>query len=368
MSDEGQTGNIFNFSLNNNPNTNPGQSASQGMGSTPINPSTQSGSSNPTPQMQTPPTPPTPPPVTPPPSVTSMPPAPEQKPKIELNINPATTTLPNTQNPITPPIQPKPTGPTVSTIQPKSADTVVPAIQPKPVNPAVVPTVQPKPANPIVPPVQPTPVTPAAAPIQSNPINPTIPSSTPFSSSSPSTPFGSSPQPIPPLQKPISPFQPNMQGTQNYQSSQQGVQSIPPTQGVNPPVLPKEPKKPANYIIGQTLPPKITVKVPTHNLNFDEQYFLRLLAGSISLTKDEKKKIIESIPRLKQRQIDELIRIFEEEKRKFAELSDEHIAQLKKLESKNVEAWRDIEMEQQRSVKAQEDEKKAEEIRKSLGL
>ncbi|MEK6615472.1 MAG: hypothetical protein AABZ32_05085, partial [Bacteroidota bacterium] len=100
----------------------------------------------------------------------------------------------------------------------------------------------------------------------------------------------------------------------------------------------------------------------------DEQYFLHLLAGSISLTKDEKRKIIESIPKLKQSQIDELIRIFEEERRKFAELSKKHTAQLESLAQKHFDEWVDLETEQEQKSKAQEDQAKAEAIRKQLGL
>lgn len=53
---------------------------------------------------------------------------------------------------------------------------------------------------------------------------------------------------------------------------------------------------------------------------FDEDRFRRLLSGSISLTGEEKRRIIESIPELGQFQIDELIRIFETESKKFHEL------------------------------------------------
>lgn len=116
------------------------------------------------------------------------------------------------------------------------------------------------------------------------------------------------------------------------------------------------------------LGPVLRVKVPPHTLQFDEQYFLHLLAGSISLTKDEKARIVESIPKLKQSQVDELIRIFEEERRKFAELGEEHVPQLEKLVKQHYEDWVDIELKQEQSSKADEDAKKAEEIKKQLGL
>lgn len=141
--------------------------------------------------------------------------------------------------------------------------------------------------------------------------------------------------------------------------------------GMNPPTPPQPPKEdttPANYQIGKHLPKVINVKIPPHSLQFDEQYFLHMLAGSISLTRDEKKRIIDSMPRLKQAQVDELIRIFEEERRKFAELSAKHVEQLKKLEKQHWAEWQDLELAQKASEKKEEDTAKAEEIRKKLGL
>lgn len=135
-----------------------------------------------------------------------------------------------------------------------------------------------------------------------------------------------------------------------------------------PPPPPPKPSKPANFQLGALLGPVLRVKVPPHTLQFDEQYFLHLLAGSISLTKDEKMRIIESIPKLKQSQIDELIRIFEEERRKFSELGEEHVPQLDKLARQHYEDWVDIELKQEQVSKADEDAKKAEEIKKQLGL
>ncbi len=111
-----------------------------------------------------------------------------------------------------------------------------------------------------------------------------------------------------------------------------------------------------------------TIKIPPHSLTFEEFYFLKLLSGSISLTIDEKKKIVQSVPKLRQEQIDELIRILEEEKSKFIELSPKHGDQLKKLELKHHQEWQDYEMENRSQNKASEDQAKADEIRKQLGL
>jgi hypothetical protein len=109
--------------------------------------------------------------------------------------------------------------------------------------------------------------------------------------------------------------------------------------------------------------------VPPHpEVTFDEQRFLTLLRGSISLTRDEKWRIIQAIPKLSQFQIDELQKILEEEKRKFSELSPKHLLQLKKLEEKHADDWKDLQaITVQQSAKSQEKEQ-ADAIRKQLGL
>lgn len=129
-----------------------------------------------------------------------------------------------------------------------------------------------------------------------------------------------------------------------------------------------EDTSPANFQLGKLLPATLNVPVPKHNLNFNEPNFIRLLAGSISLHKDEKIRIIDSIPKLRQQQVDELTRIFEEEKKKFAELPKKHVAQLDKLAKKHFEDWMDIEMHYQKASRKAEDNVKADEIRKKLGL
>lgn len=178
---------------------------------------------------------------------------------------------------------------------------------------------------------------------------------------------------------PINPITSGNSGTTPPPSNNQG-QGVPfgntAGTGATPPVAgqgalptpPPEDTTPANFQIGEKLPKVIGIKVPTHTLQFDEQYFLHLLAGSISLTKDEKKRIVESIPKLKQSQVDELIRIFEEERRKFAELSAKHVEQLKKLDLQHYNDWMDLELSQKADEKKGSDQAKAEEIRKSLGL
>ncbi len=111
------------------------------------------------------------------------------------------------------------------------------------------------------------------------------------------------------------------------------------------------------------------IVVPAHpETTFDEQKFLALLRGSISLTRDEKWRIIQAMPKLSQFQIDELQKILEEEKRKFSELSPKHLLQLQKLEQGAANDWRDLQsITVQQQAKNQEQDQ-AEAIRKQLGL
>jgi len=111
------------------------------------------------------------------------------------------------------------------------------------------------------------------------------------------------------------------------------------------------------------------IVVPAHpETQFDEQNFLTLLRGSISLTRDEKWRIIQAIPKLSQFQIDELQKILDEEKRKFSELSPKHLLQLKKLEEKHSEDWNDLRSITVQQGAREEEQQQAEDIRKQLGL
>ncbi len=111
------------------------------------------------------------------------------------------------------------------------------------------------------------------------------------------------------------------------------------------------------------------IVIPEHqSIVFDEERFLTLLRGSISLTRDEKWRIIQAVPRLSQFQIDELQKILEEEQRKFGELSPKHLAQLQRLEYKHAEDWRDLQTVSQQLEQKAEDQGQADDIRKQLGL
>lgn len=111
------------------------------------------------------------------------------------------------------------------------------------------------------------------------------------------------------------------------------------------------------------------IAIPGHpETQFDEQLFLSLLRGSISLTRDEKWRIIQAIPKLSQFQIDELQKILDEEKKKFSQLSPKHLLQLMKLEQKHSEDWKDLQSINVQQGAREEEQNQADEIRKQLGL
>ena len=155
-----------------------------------------------------------------------------------------------------------------------------------------------------------------------------------------------------------------------------GMPTPPPTMGgqwpmgggMPTPPRQEEDKTPANFQLGKLFTNRLNVPVGEHILNFDEQRFINLLAGSISLSKAEKKRIIDSIPKLKQEQIDELIRIFEEERFKFSQLSKKHVPQLEKLAIQHHADWVSLEDDYNHANVQKEDDAKAAEIRKNLGL
>jgi hypothetical protein len=139
--------------------------------------------------------------------------------------------------------------------------------------------------------------------------------------------------------------------------------------GMGMPPPPPVDDTPANFQLGALFKEPIKIKLPAHpDTKFDDANFLKLLASSISLSRIEKKRIVDAVPKLQQWQVDELISIFEEEKKKFAQLSKRHVPQLEKLAKQHYEEWRDIELEEVKTTKAEEDKSKADEIRKNLGL
>lgn len=85
------------------------------------------------------------------------------------------------------------------------------------------------------------------------------------------------------------------------------------------------------------------IQIPHHPQTlFAEETFLRLLACSISLSADEKFRILCAVPKLSQFQIDQLIQIFQEERAKFRSLSPKHLPMLRTLEQQHARSWQSV--------------------------
>lgn len=103
-----------------------------------------------------------------------------------------------------------------------------------------------------------------------------------------------------------------------------------------------------------------------------EMNFIDLLEHSLSLSTFEKKRVIDAIPTLSQFQIDELVKVFEDERVEFRKLMPTEGEIIKWLVAKAQNEWeqlKDIYIEEERVlVRANADAQKADEMRKSLGL
>ena len=136
-------------------------------------------------------------------------------------------------------------------------------------------------------------------------------------------------------------------------------------QGSNPPIPPPPP--PRAKTPNDDLVPRFMVHPLT---TFAELNFIDLLEHSLSLSTFEKKRVIDAIPTLSQFQIDELVKVFEDERVEFRKLMPTEGEIIKGLLIKAQNEWeqlKDIYAEEVRANdKADEDNKKAEEVRKTL--
>lgn len=113
--------------------------------------------------------------------------------------------------------------------------------------------------------------------------------------------------------------------------------------------------------------------VSNHPLTtFDETNFLELLEHSLSLNVYEKKRVIDAIPTLSQFQIDELVKVFEDEREEFKKLMWSEAEAIKELVVKSREWWTQLEeiyvQESKMVLKASEDQDKIDDLKSSLGL
>ncbi len=135
-------------------------------------------------------------------------------------------------------------------------------------------------------------------------------------------------------------------------------------QGSNPPIPPPRPKTSNESLFGKFIIHPLTT--------FDEKNFIDLLEHSLSLSTFEKKRVIDAIPTLSQFQIDELVKVFEDERVEFRKLMPTEGEIIKGLLVKAQNEWEQLKdiyiEEEQANARADQDAIKAEEMRRALGL
>lgn len=103
---------------------------------------------------------------------------------------------------------------------------------------------------------------------------------------------------------------------------------------------------------------------------FDEIYFIHLLENSLALTYSEKKEVIDAIHRLSQYQIDELVKVFLDEREQFKAIMEEESESIIKLYEEAKKNWiliiEHYETEEQKNIQQEVDHGKLDEIRKAL--
>ncbi|EKD29543.1 MAG: hypothetical protein ACD_78C00364G0002 [uncultured bacterium (gcode 4)] len=105
---------------------------------------------------------------------------------------------------------------------------------------------------------------------------------------------------------------------------------------------------------------------------FEEKTFLDLLEHSLSLSVTEKKRVIDAIPTLSQFQIDELTKVFVDEREEFKKLLPKEGDTIKELVVKAREGWKQLHdiyiQEAAQREKQGEDQGKIDDLKKSLGI
>ncbi|MDD2891977.1 MAG: hypothetical protein PHQ95_03350 [Candidatus Gracilibacteria bacterium] len=105
---------------------------------------------------------------------------------------------------------------------------------------------------------------------------------------------------------------------------------------------------------------------------FDEKVFLDLLEHSLSLSVSEKKRVIDAIPTLSQFQIDELTKVFVDEREEFKKLLSKEGDTIKELVVKARDGWKQLgeiyTQERAQKEKQNEDQAKIDEMKKNLGI
>jgi hypothetical protein len=114
------------------------------------------------------------------------------------------------------------------------------------------------------------------------------------------------------------------------------------------------------------------IDLHSDEVEFDGVNFLDLLKFSLSLNTMEKKRVVDAIPTLSQFQIDELTKVFTEERVKFKDLAKEHPEDIKKLVAKQQAEWIELgdlyKSEKDNESIEEENQEKIDDIKAGLGL
>lgn len=114
---------------------------------------------------------------------------------------------------------------------------------------------------------------------------------------------------------------------------------------------------------------KHTFVLPPHPKTvFDEEKFLTLLEGSLSLSIEEKQRVVDAIADLELDQINELMNIFEEEKKKFAELGDDQQKRVEELKAQREKELERMQDQQEEESEADADAAAAAALKAQMGL
>lgn len=105
---------------------------------------------------------------------------------------------------------------------------------------------------------------------------------------------------------------------------------------------------------------------------FEELYFVDLLEHSLSLSVAEKKRVVDAVPTLSQFQINELVKVFEDEREEFKKLFAKEGDTIRELIDKAKEGWIQLHgiylQEKQERERTDTDTAQIDDIKKSLGI
>jgi len=105
---------------------------------------------------------------------------------------------------------------------------------------------------------------------------------------------------------------------------------------------------------------------------FEEQAFCDLLEHSLSLSPTEKKRVVDAVPTLSQYQIDELVKVFEDERIEFKKLMPKEGDTIKKLIVEKKDEWVELKNMYIEELKQKKNEAKEanqiDDLKKNLGI